>query len=363
MRIAPWSCLAGLLLIVLGACAGQPAPTVPTLQPRHLDQPSIRGVAYHGTWISRTSEDRSAILNSITEAGIPWVRLDVGWTRLQPDGPESFDEREVALLDERLREIEQRGLSTLVMLWWAPPWSSGTSEQSGVPGDADDYARAAAWLVQRWGDRIDALQVWNEPNLPEFFASTSVDDYVTVLKATYPSVKAVRPDIPVVTAAPANLDTQWYTDFFDQDVFGFYDALGAHPYPNEGDLPPRLCEESPDTGCNLRWLSHNASRHGDRSPIWVTEFGYSTHGQEDGPAWQRGVTEDEQARYTAAMLAYFGSVDRVEAAFVYRDRDFPDTDDLTHLNNFGILRADGSTKPVYGVLTCSPASECARMAE
>lgn len=356
-------CVVGAVSVLVSACAGQPAGTVPTLDPRPLAAPSIRGVAYHGMWTSRTATDRAEILDRVAEAGIQWVRLDIAWSRLQPVGPDSFDERAVNDVDQRLREIEERGLSVLVMLWWAPPWSSGTADQSGVPGNPEDYARTAAWMVHRWGDRIDALEVWNEPDLPEFFASTSAAEYATLLKATYPMVKAVRPGLPVVSAAAASLNPQWYADFFDNDVIGSYDALGAHPYPTVADVPPYLCEKAPDTGCNLRWLSSYAATRGDDDhAIWVTEFGYSTHGQQAVPGWQRGVTEGEQARYTAAMLAYFGSLPRVEAAFVYRDRDFPDSDGQDHQNSFGILRADGSTKPVYDVLTCSPAAECAGLA-
>lgn len=313
-------------------------------------------------WTSRSAEDRAAILDATAAAGIPWVRMDVGWQNLQPTSADSYDPDAVAELDTRLQEIADRGLSALVMFWWAPQWSSGTPDKRGVPADPNDYARAAAWMVQQWPDQISALQVWNEPNLPEFFESTSASAYAELLKATYPLVKQARPDLPVVTAGPANLDPQWYADFYDSDVIGSFDALGAHPYPRVGDLPPSECLLAENTGCNLNWLVDYKAERGDASsPIWVTEFGYSTH--DDLPElqpWQRGVTEQEQAQYTAEMMAYFTTIPEVAAAFLYRDRDFDDAD--AHQNGFGILRLDNSPKPVYAVLTCSPTSRCEELA-
>lgn len=353
--------LLGLLMLAVLA-TGCAAQTPPPKIPATFGPPQIRGVAYHGMWTSRTEQDRAAILDAVARAGIPWVRIDVGWDTLQPqpDGP--FDGEGVARLDIRLREIAERGLSALVMLWWAPAWSSGTTDKRGVPGSPADYATAAAWVVQRWPDEIGALQVWNEPNLPEFFESTSAADYAELLKATYPAVKAVSPDLPVVSAGPANLNRQWYADFYDQGVVGSFDALGAHPYPRVGDLPPALCTSGPDTGCNMDWLVDYKTRRGDgASPIWVTEFGYSSHpdGKNLAP-WQAGVSEAEQAKYTAGMLAYFAGIPQVDAAFVYRDRDFDDVD--VHQNGFGLLRRDNSPKPVYDVITCSPAARCEELA-
>ena len=354
--------IAVFTLLLVAACGPQPGgPHTYAVTPI-VGSPQIRGVAYHGMWISRSDADRAAILDAIAASGVGWVRLDVGWSTLQPDPQAGFTGVGVEQLDVRLREISERGLSALVMLWWAPAWSSGTDDKRGLPADPKDYAAAAAWMVQRWPEQIAALQVWNEPNLPEFFAGTSALDYARLLKATYPAVKGVRPDLTVVSAAPANLDAAWYEDFFDAGAVGSYDALGAHPYPVVGDLPADQCAVRVDSGCNLDWLVRYKAINGDpNSPIWVTEFGYSVHADDPRlPAWQAGVTEQQQAEYTADMLAYFGSLPSIEAAYVYRDRDFDDVD--VHQDGFGILRSDNTTKPVYSVLTCSPATRCAELA-
>jgi hypothetical protein len=309
-------------------------------------------------WASRDAAARAAILDQLAASGIGWVRMDVAWKDLQPDAPGEFDPEGVAELDRRLGEIADRGLKTLVMFWWAPSWSSGTTEQSGIPANPQDYAAVAGWLVERWPSEIAALQVWNEPNLPEFFADQDPAAYARLIAAAYPRVKSVRPDLTVVTAAPSGVDMEWYAGFLDAPVTGTFDAVGAHPYPVTGDLGPQECAGSPESGCDIdRLVSFLDDRGLSETPIWVTEFGWSTHpGFPAMEAWQRGVDEEQQAQYTAAMLALFSRIPQIEAAFIYRDRDFTDSD--PHRNGFGILRADNSPKPVYTVLTCPTTEAC-----
>ena len=344
------------LLFALVAGCGATAPDPPLHDTIAVESPAaIRGLAYHGMWTSRDAQDRAEILDAIAAAGIPWVRMDVGWTTLQPDGPAQFDPAGVALLDERLQEVSQRGLRALVMFWWAPEWSSGTTDKRGVPSNPQDYARAAAWMVARWPTQIAALQVWNEPNLPEFFASTRPSDYAPLLTATYEAVKAVRPDITVVTAGPAHMDRGWYRGLYAQGVEESFDALGAHAYPVVGDAPPRVCRED-SSGCDVGWLAEYTRTRGAPA-IWVTEMGWSTAPDDDtAPTWQRGVTEAQQARYTAEMLSWLAKLPRVKAVFVYRDRDFEPVQ--AHLDGFGVLRADTSPKPVFDVITCPSRAAC-----
>ena len=54
----------------------------------------------------------------------------------------------------------------------------------------DPRVRAAArWVVDRWGDDIAAIEVWNEPNYDAFFKTSDLNgDYAALLKAAYPEV-------------------------------------------------------------------------------------------------------------------------------------------------------------------------------
>ena len=60
------------------------------------------------------------------------------------------------------------------------------------------------------------------------------------------------------------------------------------------------------------------------------------------------------------MLAEFAEIRQVEAVFVYRDRNFVDSD--IHSNGWGILGYDNRPKPVYDVITCSSVPRCRELA-
>jgi hypothetical protein len=311
----------------------------------------IRGIAYHGMWTNRDARQRAQILDSLHNTGINWVRMDVAWASLQPDGPGEFDPAGIAQLDQRVAEISQRGLRALIMFWWGPQWSTGTKDKSGVPSNPDDYADAVAWVAQRYSTEISAIEIWNEPDLTGFFASADPLDYAELLKASYARVKQVAPDMTVVAAAPTYLQSEWYESLYAAGAKGHFDALGAHPYPRIGDRPPKVCRKA-DSGCDIASLVSLMSRHGDsNTPIWVTEFGWSTHADRRASAsWERGVNLRQQARYTAGMLEYLRSFPQVDAAFTYRDQDFKGHG--RHQNNFGLLDRDGQPKPAHLVMAC-----------
>lgn len=109
------------------------------IEPRRTGQPSfapptgttpIVGVQFHGIWSDRPPAVRQRILSQLAAAGVKYVRLDISWARLQPRGPFTLDlQYGVPETDRRIREIADHGMRTLLMLHWAPAWSSGSQGQ------------------------------------------------------------------------------------------------------------------------------------------------------------------------------------------------------------------------------------------
>ena len=57
-----------------------------------VDVPPLVGVNYHGLWWDMTPSRRAAVLDKLAATGAGWVRLDVSWAMLQPQGPDRFDD-------------------------------------------------------------------------------------------------------------------------------------------------------------------------------------------------------------------------------------------------------------------------------
>jgi hypothetical protein len=212
--------------------------------------------------------------------------------------------------------------------------------------------------------RIDAIQLWNEPNLAKFWApeptSTHVSSFATMAKTAGSAVKSANPNIKVIVAGVNSVDVAWYEQFYKvAGVIGTYDALGVHPYQSPGDATP----ETYDTKYGQYYMRHlraldalMASKN-DPARIWATEFGWSTHANTSStPGWARGVSEAQQADYLLRSMTVLAATPRVQAAFWYSSITTSTGD--VQFDNYGLLRRDYSRKPVYYALKCAASRVC-----
>jgi hypothetical protein len=125
------------------------------------------------------------------------------------------------------------------------------------------------------------------------------------------------------------------------------------------DTPPT----GNSTGSARKWsivgiadLKTLMAKYGDTSPIYATEFGWSTHSNTGSePNYKKGVTETQQGTYILGGFEELGK-QGVVGAFVYTDRDMinPDIQEAS----FGLLRRDLSPKPGYFGLKCAASNVC-----
>ena len=364
--------LAGLTLaapaaeaVVSGAQAwqaGDPTFTAPA------KRTAITGVQYHGLWSDYTDTTRGQILDSMAAAGVKHVRLDVAWAQIQPNLPTAanggFDLGwAVPRIDSRLKEITDRGMKALMVFYWAPQWSTGTAEKNGVPRSASEYGDAAAWAADRWEASLAGMELWNEPDLPEFLANTSVVTYTNLIKDAYPKIKSAAASVTVVAGAPTYIKTSWYQGFYANGGADHYDALGIHPYIGVADQAVSACDAQyvEYYPCNLPNLVKLMADNGDSDKkIWATEYGWSSHDESSYaapvPNWKRGVTEAEQASNLLAMQNLLGQYPQVEASYWYNDWNKATGDQ--HEDNWGLLRRDFTPKPAYFAMKCVASGIC-----
>jgi hypothetical protein len=331
------------------ACAGG-GPDQVTL-PEEGDPLSV-GVQFHGMWSDYTDEERIAVLDRLAEAGADSVRIDVAWSMLQPDGPGLYSEWGVAFVDRVLDMAHARGLAPLVMLWMTPDWANAGAGERVLPDDVSDFGRLAQWAAARWGDRVAAWEVWNEPNHDHYLRGADPAAYARLLQAGYCGFKTGAPNTPVVFAGTSYVDTDWVSRAYDAGAGGYFDVMGVHPYMATGDAPP----ETPDdgTGGTLAALSRLhavMAAHGDAEmPVWVTEIGWSSYeNTADTPSWARGVPASVQADYLLRALDTLrADHPYVQRVYWYRERDTDSGDPRG--DNFGLLTRNLRPKPVYRAL-------------
>lgn len=283
--------------------------------------------------------------------GATSVRLDYAWAAIEATkGVYTWTQ-----LDTLINDAYTRGMTVLVMLYWPPQWSSGSTSKAAVPGSAADYGNILGRIGARYGNKLAGVEMWNEPDLSGFWLGTRAQ-FVDLLADAYPVAKALAPSTTFIAAAPTylGLATNWFSDMYADSRYRpgiSYDAQAIHPYQSASDLPADAASSN-YTINGIPLLKTLRASKGDNSPLWATEFGWSTHTNEmynrATEPWKMGVSEQQHADYTVqaySLLQGHGVV----AAYVYTDMNIS-TEPDAHEQNFGLLYSDQSKKPVVDAM-------------
>lgn len=278
-----------------------PVPRVP---------PSFVGVVSDDAlWGTDADPTRAGTMRAIAGLGIGTLRVPFMWSRFEPrPGEYDFD-----LYDGFMEQAARAGLDVLPVLFDPPSFRSSrpaVGARSGVypPADNGAFAAFAGRLVGRygpsgvfWAERPDlprrpirAWQVWNEPNLRQYWpAGPSPAAYVALLRAVGPAIRAADPGAEVVSAGLNESETgiplaRFLSGMYRAGARGSFTALGVHPYgPTANSVVAQL-----DRARKVM------RRHRDRAGIRVTEIGWAT----GGPSVRRRVSERAQAKLTRTTL-------------------------------------------------------------
>ncbi len=285
------------------------------------------GVNYHATWGDYSDGQRATVVGNLAAAHTGWVRIDIGWQTIQEHGSSDYESWYLDIVDRAVNEASSHGIKVLGMLWRTPSWAcGGCSNPYSPPSNPSSYAKFARWAAERWAGKVQAWEVWNEPNQDDFWTG-SAQQYVNLLKAAYPAFKAGDPNTKVVIGGPAYNDTGWLSSMYRMGAKGSFDVMATHPYQGQANNPP----ETPDTnGDNIWLLSHVKAVHDlmaanddGAKPIWFTEYGWSAHSNSGGEdPWDTGVTLTQQADYLVRSLEFVGqNYPYVTNVFWYNERD------------------------------------------
>lgn len=340
LRVLAWVMAAVLTLsalLVIGSRRDFPVP-----------QASL-GIGMNGgaTLLGESDDGLAADLDAMRATGAGWLRVDIDWSSIEADR----GKQDWTAADRVVNAAHIRGLRVLGIATYAPRWAQDDSVPEGTthgrPSSAALFGTFAGQAAAHFAGRINAWEIWNEPNLESFFApEVDAAFYTAMVQASYTAIHAAVPDATVVAgslspntddAAPAAFLQRMYAE----GVKGFLDAVSTHPYSYPA-LPSG--SESYNAFYQLRDVRQVMLDNGDDDKkIWLTEFGAPT-----GPG-RKAVTEQRQAAIIADGLASARSLSYVGPLFVYEIRDIhTGSSDLE--DNFGLLRTNQTQKPAYAVV-------------
>ena len=222
-------------VVVAGLAAG------PLLaSPRELSmRPVARALPLHGFSTELyflNDADLSRTLDIAVAGRGGGIRCSMPWYFIQP-ARNSFD---WTVLDRIVNAVRSRGLFLVGLLGTCPPWAA--VDAGGTPWTrprlASDYAAFCEAVARRYVGKIDAYEIWNEPNNASFFnPAPDATFYTSMVKAAYPKIKAVDGSVAVVAGALGSTATssstigavEFLTSMYQNSVAGSCDGSRFTP--------------------------------------------------------------------------------------------------------------------------------------
>ncbi|MGW0162421.1 cellulase family glycosylhydrolase [Mycobacterium sp. NPDC003323] len=326
------------------------------------ESPSTIGVADSELYMAASMEEINERLDLMQSLGVTNVRIMVPWAGVQPlhpDTPFGLGAPRWDQLDKIVNAAAARGMGILGVLNSTPVWASSSTPLNGEPANFDRFAAFAKSVALRYGDKISAYEVWNEPNSIQFWNTLDPASYTEMLKKTYTALKQasaqIGSDITVIggvigagkTWAGLTLNPiDFVRGMYEAGAHGFFDALSFHPYNFEWkfsvgeDLAWK--EGMPLYQLNrIRELMDSFLEEGqEQVKIWITEYGIPTN----------RVSEATQAAFVRDIIEFWQTVQGAGPMFLYTIKDWLNPPTNNDEANLGIFRPDGTMKPVGQVI-------------
>ena len=301
--------------------------------------PAHAATAYRGVQLSPLRMDPAGVTEELTlakKARVNLVKVDVSWAVLEPEAG-AYSAEYLDRIDDFTRAAAQRNLDVLLLLQTTPCWTDSdpagpcdTDDGSDYPPqDHDAYGRAAALLAERFGSRIAAIEIWNEPdhvNEEYWKGDDKAGRYVQLVRATYSKVKDADSRVQVLAGSMVGASGAFLQQLYDAGIKGHYDGLSVHYY----DL----------VLASLRSIKATLDANGDRSRVWLTEFGYTSC--YPGRRRQEGhecVSRRQQGKFLLDIFRAVRKTRWVKAGVIYNMRD-------TEQYKFGLASPTFEPKPV-----------------
>lgn len=232
------------------------------------------------------------------------------------------------LADQAATKASEQGLYPIGMLL-------GPQSQTGKAFTPDEMT---AWLNYVRGEVgtnkniIYFWEIWNEPDLNKY---GSPEDFVQLLKATYPVIKKANPNAKVVVTLSADGRN---TSFEDQVLAigggDYFDVLSFHPYGANPYLQKELVKEA------ITYEESIVAKYNNRWPLVISEIGQ--------PASE--VSEEEQAQL-AQFLYTEANKNKIPVTWFYWSDEYLLKDEKTgDGSNWGLLRFDGTERPTFNTI-------------
>lgn len=229
----------------------------------------------------------------------------VAWPNLEPKKGEWHFE----VLDKYVSLANKHHVEVLLPLGLSPAWASARPAEPSTyapgfaaePKNIEDWRNYVRTVAMRYKGRIWYYEIWNEPNLRQFY-SGSVEQMLILAREAYLILKQVDPSITVVSPSATGGDSglSWLEEYLRRGGKAYADVIGYHFY---------VAPKSPEAMVSLiRKVQQIMNKYGmSNKPLWNTEAGWPiANSQSRADSKQvsffknmKALTQDEAIAYVA----------------------------------------------------------------
>lgn len=283
-----------------------------------------------GVNIHFTGEPRD--LELIAEGGFKFIRMDFAWGAIEREkGIYNFEKSGYDALTEGCLK---RGIHPLYILDYSNRLYEESNSIRTVEG-REAFAKFAESAVKRYEGKEILWEIWNEPNLKQFWnPQPSVDDYTALVETTISRIKKAVPSAVVVAPATSGIPMDWLEACFKKGMLDWIDALTVHPYRTPA--PETVIKDYE----KLRELVKRYAPEGKDIPIISGEWGYSIIN------WDKNhISEEQQAQYLVRMFL-INLYQNIPVSIWYDWKD-DGVDPNEREHHFGTMTNDLNPKKAY----------------
>jgi hypothetical protein len=203
----------------------------------------------------------------LDELGVSWILTTFYWGSIERQQGEWNFSGTDAFVDS----AKVHGKKIIVVLAYQTDWifPEGESKAYIAPENIQHFVHFVEKTVSRYKGRVDAWQVWNEPNFSRFWKG-SREDYLALTKAASAKIRETDPDALLLMGGFNILGYHsYFKGLFESGAMQYGGDMSFHPY----HLHPGWV-----TNCYTKLLKRLDKRNFAGNVV-VTEIGYPTGGR------------------------------------------------------------------------------------
>jgi hypothetical protein len=233
------------------------------------------------------SAQENAVLD---ELGITWVRNDINWHEVE----KAEGEWDFSYYDRFVAANNARGRKMLFVLGFDTPWihKEGKRKPYISPEELPKYLNYVEKVVTRYKGKVEAWEIWNEPNMNVRFWKGPAKDFYALSKAAALKIRECDPDAKIIAGSFFMVPSGFIKNMFASGALDDVDAISFHPYSGNPGGVAYLYDK-------FTALMKKMDYTGD---IWVTEIGYPTAGISPNRISEKNLGAYIADTYTALAL-------------------------------------------------------------